>query len=83
MLRRVRATARGDRALPGLVRGWGRQMAGPREISGGVPGLEGWGRPGEALGPPPGRTSSAAPERHPEHGFCNLTSHSPSWGALG
>ena len=63
MLRRVRAIARGDRALPGLVRGWGRQMAGPRELSGGVPGLEGWGRPGEAAGtsPPVGR--AALPRR--------------------
>ena len=70
MLRRVRATARGDRALPGLVRGWGRQMAGPREISGGVAGAGGLGAPRGGCWDLPRLDEQRCPERHPEHGFC-------------
>lgn len=42
MLRRVLATALGNQALPGLVWGWGRQMAGPEKSPGCAgPGLGG------------------------------------------
>lgn len=54
MLRRVLATALGNQALPGLVWGWGRQMAGPEKSPGCAgPGLGGGqSTPGRLLGPP-------------------------------